>query len=295
MLATDGLDRAPQCVASFSLSGSIKLGKTTVNTGKTNLQIGTIQNADGTSTVVAPPSGAIIADSATVPGGLLGLMCPSDIPFISNICKQLSDGKLNKITATLESVGTPRTSTRSRASSPTSRSSPSGPDPPAEPVPRQQLLHRDQGEADPPAPAQLHRARVRPRPLQRRRHPERGGRHQPHQPPRLHPGRQHLRRPRRQRLRPRAARSDRRRGQPQDGPALPAGKNSLVLNNTQTYLTGLYAPGVVAPTPGRSSPRAGTPRSSNGHPGAITGLVGGARPPGTPTPAQVVCSDEQVS
>ncbi|MFC8292969.1 hypothetical protein ACFUJ0_07575 [Streptomyces sp. NPDC057242] len=107
MLAADGLDRAPQCVASFSLSGSIKLGKTTVNTGKTNLQIGTIQNSDGTSTVVAPPAGAIIADSATVPGGLLGLMCPSDIPFITSICKQLSDGKLNKITATLESAGTP--------------------------------------------------------------------------------------------------------------------------------------------------------------------------------------------
>ncbi|MFF4170615.1 hypothetical protein [Streptomyces sp. NPDC001744] len=107
MLATDGLDQAPQCVASFSLSGSIKLGNTTVTTGKTDLQIGTIQNSDGTSSVVAPASGAIIADSATVPGGLLGLMCPSDIPFITSICKQLSDGSLNKITATLESVGTP--------------------------------------------------------------------------------------------------------------------------------------------------------------------------------------------
>ncbi|MFC8790900.1 hypothetical protein [Streptomyces cinereoruber] len=107
MLATDGLDRSPQCVVSFSLSGSIKLGKTTVPTGKTNLQMGVVQNADGTSTVVAPPAGALIADSATVPGGLLGLMCPSDIPFITSICKQLSDGKLNKITATMESVGSP--------------------------------------------------------------------------------------------------------------------------------------------------------------------------------------------
>ncbi|MBX9421755.1 MULTISPECIES: hypothetical protein [Streptomyces] len=107
MLAADGLDTSPQCVSSFSASGSIKLGNTTVVTGKTDLQIGVVQNPDGTSTVVAPPAGSIIADSATVPGGLLGLMCPSDIPFITDICRQLTDAKLNKITATVESVGTP--------------------------------------------------------------------------------------------------------------------------------------------------------------------------------------------
>ncbi|MER8036319.1 hypothetical protein ACWEP8_30220 [Streptomyces hydrogenans] len=107
MLASDGLDTSPQCVVSYSFSGSIKLGNTTVPTGKTNLQIGVVQNADGTNTVVAPAGGALIADSATVPGGLMGLMCPSDIPFITDICRQLSDAKLNKITATMESVGTP--------------------------------------------------------------------------------------------------------------------------------------------------------------------------------------------
>lgn len=107
MLGADGLDKAPQCVVSYAASGSIKLGNTTVITGNSNLQMGVVQNADGTSTVVAPASGAIIAASATVPGGLLGLMCPSNIPGVTAICKQLSDGKLNKITATLESVGTP--------------------------------------------------------------------------------------------------------------------------------------------------------------------------------------------
>ncbi|MDV9192456.1 hypothetical protein R6L23_30345 [Streptomyces sp. SR27] len=107
MLAADGLDQAPQCVSSSSPSGTIKLGNTTVVTGKTNLQMGVIQNADGTNTVVGPPAGSLIADSATVPGGLLGLMCPSDIPFITDICRQLSDASLNKITATVESVGTP--------------------------------------------------------------------------------------------------------------------------------------------------------------------------------------------
>ncbi|MFF5920127.1 hypothetical protein ACFY8C_17580 [Streptomyces flavochromogenes] len=107
MLASDGLDTSPQCVVSYSVSGSIKLGNTTVPTGSTNLQIGVVQNPDGTSTVAAPAGGALIAAPATVPGGLLGLMCPSDIPFISDICRQLTDAKLNKITATMESVGTP--------------------------------------------------------------------------------------------------------------------------------------------------------------------------------------------
>ncbi|MET8572445.1 hypothetical protein [Streptomyces sp. NPDC004783] len=107
MLAADGLTRTPQCVVSSSPSGSIKLGKTTVTTGRTNLQIGVVQNSDGTSSVVAPAGGALVADSATVPGGLLGLMCPSNIPVVTAICEQLDDSSLNKITATVESVGTP--------------------------------------------------------------------------------------------------------------------------------------------------------------------------------------------
>ncbi len=107
MLAADGLSRTPQCVVSTSASGSIKLGKTTVVTGRTNLQMGIVQNADGTSSVVAPPSGALVADSATVPGGLLGLMCPSNVPLITAICKSLDNSSLNRITATMESVGAP--------------------------------------------------------------------------------------------------------------------------------------------------------------------------------------------
>ncbi len=107
MVSADGLDTSPQCVVSYSLSGSIKLGNTTVPTGKTNLQIGVVQNADGTNSVVAPAGGALIADPATVPGGLMGLMCPSDVPFITDICRKLTDADLNRITATMESVGTP--------------------------------------------------------------------------------------------------------------------------------------------------------------------------------------------
>lgn len=107
MLAADGFDRTPQCVVSTSASGSIKLGDTVVTTGRTNLQVGVVQNADGTSSVVAPASGALVAEPATVPGGLLGLMCPSDIFVITGICESLENSSLNKITATMESVGAP--------------------------------------------------------------------------------------------------------------------------------------------------------------------------------------------
>lgn len=107
MLAADGLAQTPQCVVSTSAGGSIKLGNTTVTTGRTDLQMGVVQNSDGTSTVVAPSAGAIIADSATVPGGLLGLMCPSNVPAITAICEQITNSSLNKITATVESVGAP--------------------------------------------------------------------------------------------------------------------------------------------------------------------------------------------
>jgi hypothetical protein len=107
MLAADGFEKTPQCVVSTSSGGSIKLGDTTVVTGRTNLQIGIVQNADGTSTVVAPPGGALVAEPATVPGGLLGLMCPSAIPVITGLCESLENSSLNKITATMESVGAP--------------------------------------------------------------------------------------------------------------------------------------------------------------------------------------------
>ncbi|MER7201130.1 hypothetical protein [Streptomyces sp. CB01635] len=107
MLSADGRATTPQCVSSHSDSGSITLGSTKVTTGASDLQLGVVQNSDGTSTLVPPASGSIIADSAAVPGGLIGLMCPSDIPVITDICKQLDDSALNRITATIESVGTP--------------------------------------------------------------------------------------------------------------------------------------------------------------------------------------------
>lgn len=107
MLAADGRADIVQCIASHSPGGSIKLGNTEVTTGASDLQVGVIQHSGGTSTLVAPAGGALVADPADIPGGLLGLMCPSDIPVVSGICQGITNASLNRVTATMESVGTP--------------------------------------------------------------------------------------------------------------------------------------------------------------------------------------------
>ncbi|MFI1223448.1 MULTISPECIES: hypothetical protein [unclassified Streptomyces] len=108
MLAADGVNTIATCIASSSATGSITLGKTEVATGHTDLQLGVVQRADGNASLVAPPEGALTADPAQIPGGLIGLMCPSGIPFVSAICRQLTDNNLNRVTATIEPAGTPR-------------------------------------------------------------------------------------------------------------------------------------------------------------------------------------------
>ncbi|MEV8231069.1 hypothetical protein AB0P41_34335 [Streptomyces sp. NPDC079167] len=108
MLATDGDTDVPLCVTSTSPNGTIKLGNTTATTGSTNLQFGVIQHpAEGTYTVIPPAAGSIISGKTTIPGGLLGIMCPSNVPIISGVCGQITDATLNKVTATVESAGTP--------------------------------------------------------------------------------------------------------------------------------------------------------------------------------------------
>ncbi|MFF0724798.1 hypothetical protein [Streptomyces sp. NPDC004134] len=108
MLAADGDDFVAQCVSSASASGSIKLGNSEVTAGNSNLQFGLVQNTSaGTFEVVPPKGGALVADPATVPGGLLGLMCPSDIPVVGKICDSITNSDLNRITATMESAGSP--------------------------------------------------------------------------------------------------------------------------------------------------------------------------------------------
>ncbi|MGC5341664.1 hypothetical protein ACPXCE_02045 [Streptomyces sp. DT24] len=109
MLAADGENTIAICVASHSDSGSIKLGNTTATTAANDLQFGVVRDtATGESTVVPPAGGALVGAPTEIPGGLLGLMCPSGIPVVSGICAQLTDNTLNRVVATVESVATPR-------------------------------------------------------------------------------------------------------------------------------------------------------------------------------------------
>ncbi|MFI0236408.1 hypothetical protein [Streptomyces sp. NPDC016845] len=107
MLAADGIDNQATCISSSSSTGVIKLGSSVVPTGKTDLQVGIVTHSDGTNTVIAPAGGALVADPANLPGGLLGLMCPSDIPVVGAVCGKITDSTVNKVVATVESVGTP--------------------------------------------------------------------------------------------------------------------------------------------------------------------------------------------
>lgn len=107
MLAADGAVDTATCVASHSESGSIKLGNTVVPVGASDLQLGVVTHPNGGTSIVSPKGGALVADSAKVPGGLLGLMCPSDVPVITGICNTLTDVSLNRVTATIESVNNP--------------------------------------------------------------------------------------------------------------------------------------------------------------------------------------------
>lgn len=108
MLAADGQATVATCVSSKSPGGSIKLGKVTATTGANDLQFGVVQDTKaGTFTVVPPAGGAVVGAPTEIPGGLLGLMCPGDIPVVTDICKLLTDNVLNRVTATVESAGAP--------------------------------------------------------------------------------------------------------------------------------------------------------------------------------------------
>lgn len=106
MLAADGRTVTAACLASRSATGSMTIGGTTLSTGAANLQLGVL-NQGGAYSLVSPAGGAIIADPVAIPGGLLGLMCPSDIPVISQICDGLVGSPLNTVTAVIEPAGAP--------------------------------------------------------------------------------------------------------------------------------------------------------------------------------------------
>lgn len=106
MLAADGADLAALCLASSSESGMMVIGEKTVPTAGTDLQMGLL--GDGVDyTSVSPEGAGIRAEPVTVPGGLLNLMCPSDIPVLTTLCEKAVDSRLNRVVATVEPAGTP--------------------------------------------------------------------------------------------------------------------------------------------------------------------------------------------
>lgn len=116
MLAADGVSSDPTCIANSSPNGSIKLGNSTQTTGATNLQLGaTVDDATGAFSLISPPGGALVAEPVNVEGGLLGLMCPSDIPLVTAICDGLVGSPLNTVTATVEPAGEPSNFNRAAA------------------------------------------------------------------------------------------------------------------------------------------------------------------------------------
>lgn len=108
MLAADGATIFGECLASNSPGGSMTLGNTTVALGNSNLQVGVLVNTStGTTTAVAPSGGAIVADPVNVPGGLLGLMCPTNVIAVSALCDEITNSTLNAVTATIVPAGQP--------------------------------------------------------------------------------------------------------------------------------------------------------------------------------------------
>jgi hypothetical protein len=108
MLAADGSSNIALCVASDSPGGSIKLGSVTAPTGDVNLQFGLVENSStGAFTVVSPSGGALVTAPVQIPGGLLGLICPSNVPVVSAVCAEITNNTLNAVTAVVEPAGNP--------------------------------------------------------------------------------------------------------------------------------------------------------------------------------------------
>jgi len=104
MLAADGATVISACLGGGAPNGTITLGTSTMPVGAVRMQFGVL-NQGGAYSLVQPRSGGLSGDAITVPGGLLGLMCPSNIPVISQICQAVEGSPLNVVTATLEPAG----------------------------------------------------------------------------------------------------------------------------------------------------------------------------------------------
>jgi hypothetical protein len=99
------VDADPLCVAATSPDGEINLGNTTSTTGATNLQLAGVADDGVVSPLIQPEGGALVSEPVNVPGGLLGLMCPSDILLGSALCETITNSDLNRVTASVAMAG----------------------------------------------------------------------------------------------------------------------------------------------------------------------------------------------
>jgi hypothetical protein len=62
----------------------------------------------GLGNVVSAPKGrTLVAAPAEVPGGLVGLMCPSNVLLVTQLCEEATHNDLNNVTAQVRLAGTP--------------------------------------------------------------------------------------------------------------------------------------------------------------------------------------------
>lgn len=102
------------CIAANSPNGSIKIGNMPeTETGNSNLQFGaactTIECTDiNAATIVPGTGGSVLSDPVQVPGGLLGIIVPEDVPEPLRVPVQqaIDNGPLG-VTATVENAGVP--------------------------------------------------------------------------------------------------------------------------------------------------------------------------------------------
>jgi streptogramin lyase len=93
MLAADGVNETPVCLASNSPHGSITIGTTSNLTGNTNLQVGLVLDQNtSVFTVVSPAGGAVISDPVDVTAGGVTVTAtvesagnPSDFDLLAGI------------------------------------------------------------------------------------------------------------------------------------------------------------------------------------------------------------------
>lgn len=89
MLAANGSDSAAYCIAVTSASGAIKIGNLALATGESDSQFGLVSSFDEgeeTLELVAPPNGAMQVAPVNIPDGLTEMICPIAPQALRSLC-----------------------------------------------------------------------------------------------------------------------------------------------------------------------------------------------------------------